>query len=58
MVAVAQTPNLSPLSLDPYGQLIKTLYPRAQSMAVYGVGGVRRRSKCVMARVAAAVARV
>jgi diguanylate cyclase (GGDEF)-like protein len=40
MVAVAQTPNLSPLSLDPYGQLIKTLYPRAQSMAVYGVGGV------------------
>ena len=39
MVAVAQTPAASVPGLDPYGQLIKMLFPRAQSIAVYGMGG-------------------
>jgi len=39
MVAAAQTPPASPASgLDPYGQLIRMLLPRAQSIAVYGMG--------------------
>lgn len=39
MVAVAQKPAANLPSLDPYGQLIKMLFPRAQSLAVYGAGG-------------------
>jgi diguanylate cyclase (GGDEF)-like protein len=39
MIAVAQKPNASVPGLDPYGQLIKMLFPRAQSIAVYGIGG-------------------
>ena len=39
MVAVAQNPAPSVPGLDPYGQLIKMLFPRAQSIAVYGIGG-------------------
>ncbi|MBS0394269.1 MAG: EAL domain-containing protein [Proteobacteria bacterium] len=38
MVAVAQKPAASLPSLDPYGQLIKMLFPRAQALAVYGAG--------------------
>ncbi len=40
MVAVAQKPTAGIPSLDPYGQLIKMMLPRAQSIAVYGTGGV------------------
>jgi diguanylate cyclase (GGDEF)-like protein len=40
MVAVAQQPTPGIPSLDPYGQLIKMMLPRAQSIAVYGGGGV------------------
>ena len=39
MVAVAQNPTTALAGLDPYGQLIKMLFPRAQSIAVYGLGG-------------------
>jgi diguanylate cyclase (GGDEF)-like protein len=39
MVAAAQTPPAPAVGLDPYGQLIRMLLPRAQSIAVYGMGG-------------------
>ncbi len=39
MVAVAQTPIPGIPSLDPYGQLIKMMLPRAQTIAVYAGGG-------------------
>ena len=39
MVAAAQTPPGPAAGLDPYGQLIRMLLPRAQSIAIYGVGG-------------------
>jgi diguanylate cyclase (GGDEF)-like protein len=38
MVAVAQKPTPGIPSLDPYGQLIKMMLPRAQAIAVYGPG--------------------
>jgi diguanylate cyclase (GGDEF)-like protein len=39
MVAAAQTSTPLAVGLDPYGQLIRMLLPRAQSIAVYGMGG-------------------
>ena len=39
MVAAAQTPPPVSVGLDPYGQLIRMLLPRAQSISVYGTGG-------------------
>jgi diguanylate cyclase (GGDEF)-like protein len=39
MVAAAQQPPPASTGLDPYGQLIRMLLPRAQSIAVYGAGG-------------------
>ncbi len=39
MVAVAQQPTPGVPSLDPYGQLIKMMLPRAQTIVVYGSGG-------------------
>jgi len=39
MVAVARNNEGLSAKLDPYGQLIRMLMPRAQSIAVYGTGG-------------------
>ena len=39
MVAAAQTPTPAATALDPYGQLIRMLLPRAQSIAIYASGG-------------------